>query len=137
MAGTPIFETSVRARPCNDHRFIPTQEEEQVFHFSLAYRPTSTSSSSILRTSRLSAGRKKRRGKKRRRDTLLRADVGPAGVETTTLEPRASNRIPFLGRDEDDEREENGGKGRNRRQGKSEQRLVTRKTRLWASTDTS
>ena len=47
----PIFETSVCARACNDHRPIPRQEEEQVFHFSPAYRPTLTSSSSILRMS--------------------------------------------------------------------------------------
>lgn len=33
--------------------------------------------------------------------------LGPAGVETTTPEPRVSNRIPSLGRDEhDDTREE-------------------------------
>ena len=60
----PIFETSVCARACNDHRLIPRQEEEQVFHFSLAYRPTLTSSSSILRMS--GVGWKKRRGEERR-----------------------------------------------------------------------
>ena len=88
----------MRARPCNDHRLIPTQEEEQVFHFSLAYRPTLTSSSSILRTSRLSDGRKKRRGEKEKTGydrtnevknaRRLRADVGPAGVETDVEKKR-------------------------------------------------
>lgn len=64
---------------------------------------------------------KRGEGKKRRRDTIggtrwknaqrLCADVGPAGVETTTLEPRVSNRIRFLGHDDDDEREEKEEKG--------------------------
>lgn len=61
----PIFETSVCARACNDHRLIPRQEEEQVFHFSLAYRPTLTSSSSILRMSGVGWKKKKTKGEEK------------------------------------------------------------------------
>lgn len=79
----PIFETSVCARACND------EEEEQVFHFSPAYRPTLTSSSSIPRMSgvRWKKGRTKSEPREPRTENRGEREVEKDRGRRATIRP--------------------------------------------------